>query len=90
MNRYERCKRNSDQPHNKGVADHAETGIAARPHQPYQNTHIAGFKRIAARQYNEQLFNRRQYNRLHIKNKRYKIRNRNQRRADKYRNDRNK
>ena len=90
MNRYGICKRNCNQPHNKGVANHAETGIAARTHQPYQNTHVAGFKRIAARQYNEQLFNRRQYDRLHIKDKRHKIRNRDKRRADKDRNDRNK
>ena len=53
MNRYGIGKRNSDQPHNKGVTDHAETGIAARTHQPYQYTHVAGFEGITAGQYDE-------------------------------------
>ena len=58
MNRYGIGKRNSDQPHNKGVANHAETGIAARAHQTYQYTHVAGFKGITARQHDKQCFNR--------------------------------
>ena len=48
IKRYGIGKRNSDQPHNKGIADHAESGITACADKADQNTHIARFKRITA------------------------------------------